>query len=100
MFEHFILLVILNVTAHYNNGLTHQEHKKPAQQCKNQNSDPAYHQHLKRCKLRTFYLHYKFSDQNIVGWFAGMDCCRRFGTFGKANDESRDLRLKYVEIIG
>src|SRR5215203_1374756 len=98
--EHFVLLIILYMAAHYYNGLPHEKHKKASQQSQAQNNNPANHHNLKAAGIEAFQKADEFNNQDIIRTMCGRRRAAPDIALHKINDVAHDLWLQHVEIVG
>ena len=102
MLKNFIFLIILNVAAHYDDGLSHEKHKKTAYNG-NEDEDKACEQNfIAGVVIKIFY--YFSYDQIIVAVRLIVGGCTSFSCIDGMNNRvyyiACKLRRQYPEIIG
>ena len=101
MFVHLVFLIIFDMAAHHNNGLPHEEHKKPPNQRRCQYHDTTNEHHPNsRHALKPF------NPIDIPSYQAGVsavvclsDITRQVALY-KVNDIAGQLRRQHGKIVG
>ena len=98
MIKYFILLLKLNMPAHYNDGLPHKEHEKPTEQSQDKYNETGKNYHLDAGQLYVFNVINEFFNCDIIGW-SPLGFIAWKAALNEINDIAHDLGLQYVEVV-